>query len=70
MNLTFTLQPYIDYNQPRIWVEAYTSDPDTTTDAKLIGMARISFNTSSEDEKTLCQAIRDHQKSLSLLHED
>ena len=46
--ITFTARPYLDERRtPHIWMEAYTSDPNTTQ-AQLIGMARLTFQQDPE----------------------
>ena len=46
--ITFTARPYLDERKtPHIWMEAYTSDPNTTQ-AQLIGMARLTFRQDPE----------------------
>lgn len=70
-NITFTIQPYVDQNQePKLWLEAYTGDPDSDPRAQLIGMARISYQTGEDDRRAKARNINGHIRNLSILHED
>lgn len=71
LNITFTLQPFIDSSDdPKLWLEAYTANPDKDPNAKLIGMAKVSFNTDEESLKQIKKSIKQHIQSRALLHEE
>ena len=55
--ITFTARPYLDeLRTPHIWMEAYTSNPNTTQ-AQLIGMARLKFRQDPEEQKASVETI-------------